>query len=260
MNRIYYKNNKIKDALILAAGSGKRLGYLGNLLPKTLFPVYNKPILHHIINFLENCGVKNIYIVVNFQKEKIYEYIKTIKNFLNLNVHFIEQNKLDGTANAILLLEEYFKNNNFITMLGDEFFITNSFDNMLNFFYANDSIVTEAMVVENNVELIQQTCCAKLNKDGRIIEILEKPQEPKYNICGCGIYLFRPEIFEFIRETEIHPIRKEKEITLTINNVAKIGKAYGFMLDGYHVNINDSDELLKASILFKNKLEEKIYL
>jgi len=81
MNKSTHKNNKIKDGIILAAGSGRRLGYLGNLLPKTLFPVYDKPILNHIINFLENFEVENIYIVVNFHKEKIIEYIKDIKSF-----------------------------------------------------------------------------------------------------------------------------------------------------------------------------------
>lgn len=158
---------------------------------------------------------------------------------------------MDETANAILLLEKQLKNNNFVTVLGDECFITHSFNSMFDSFYLNNSIVTEAMIVDNNKELICQTCCAKLDKDKRIIEILEKPQELKYNIRSCGIYLFRSEIFEFIRETEIHPIRKERDITLTINNVVKTGKAYRFLLDGHHININDPDELLKASVLFK---------
>jgi len=78
-------------------------------------------------------------------------------------------------------------------------------------------------------------------------------------IRGCGVYVFSPEIFDYIRSTPVHPIRREKEITLTINNLAKINKAYGFLMDGENININDPDELLKASQLFKKFTPNNIH-
>ncbi len=139
-------NKDIKNAVILAAGSGTRLGYLGHLLPKTLFPIYDRPIIHHIIDLLEKTGIEN---------------------------------------------------------------------------------------------------------DGRIIEIIEKPKEPKHRYRGCGIYMFKPEIFEYIKNTEEDSFRKEKDITTVINNVAKDMKAYAYMFDGFHININNYEELYNATKLIR---------
>lgn len=246
----------IRKGVILAAGSGIRLGYLSNLLPKTLFPVYDRPIFHHIIDQMEKLKIDEVYVIVNIHKDKIFEYYKNIKLYLNLKIHFIEQKNLNGTANAILLTEKYIKNEPFLVFLGDEFIITDSLKPMVNLFFKTNSIVTEAAIEENNKETLRQTCSACLEEDGRISEIIEKPDEPPYNIRGCGIYLFKPEVFNFIRETKINLVRNEKDITDTINNIAKVKKAYGYLINGYQININNSDELLKANNLikkFKNK-------
>jgi len=250
-------NDIIRKGVILAAGSGKRLGYLSNLLPKTLFPVYDRPIFHHIIDQMEKLKIKEVYVIVNIHKKKIKEYYKNIKNALKARIHFIEQKNLNGTANAILLTERYIKNEPFLVFLGDEFVVTDSLKPMVNLFFKTNSIVTEAVIKESNKEILKQTCSACLEEDGRISEIIEKPEKPPYNIRGCGIYLFKPEVFNFIRETKINPVRNVKDITDTINDISKVKKAYGYLINGYQININNSDELLKANNIikkFKNKL------
>lgn len=242
----------IKKAVVLAAGSGTRLGYLGYLLPKTLFPIYDRPILHHILNLLEEIGVKKVYLVVKYHKEKIFEYLEYVKSDINIDIEFVLQEKLDGTANAILLTENYIRENNFITILGDEYFTQEDLNPMFDFFYNSDSIALEAMISEKNKEILKQTCCAKLSDGNKIIEIIEKPEYPEYPYRGCGIYIFKPEIFEYIKRTEEDRIRKEKDITTVINNVAKDEKAYGYILEGFHININNPEELYKATKLIKD--------
>jgi len=144
-----------------------------------------------------------------------------------------------------------------LVILGDKCIITDSLRPMIDSFFNTGSTVTEIVVKENDNEILKQTCSLKIGKDNKLLEIIEKPKKPPYTFRGCGIYLFKPEIFEFIRRTSIDPIRKEKDITTVINNVAKEGKAYDHFLSGYNININNSDELLKASILFKESLNKK---
>jgi len=244
-------NKDIKNAVVLAAGSGTRLGYLGYLLPKTLFPIYDRPILHHILDLLEKIKIENVYLVVKYRKEKIFEYLEYVKSDINMKINFITQEKLDGTANAIMLARNYIGDNNFLTILGDEYFTHRDLSPMFELFYKTDSIVTEAMIIENNLEILRQTCCANIDKDNKIVEIIEKPEKPQYKYRGCGIYMFKPEIFKFIKDTEVDPIRKEKDITTVINNVAKKNRAYGYLLDGFHININNYEELYKATKLIR---------
>ena len=105
---------------------------------------------------------------------------------------------------------------------------------------------------------LKVTLFASQSRDARVFSRLpRKPEKPPYKVRGCGIYLFRPEIFKFIINTQVNQIRKEKDITTTINNIAKEKKAYGYFIDGYNININNSDELLKANILVKKFLDNK---
>src|SRR3972149_11612212 len=117
---------RIKIGIIPAAGEGTRLGYLSNLLPKTLFPIYDRPILHHIIDIMESLGIEDIYIIVNVHKEKIREYYKNIKPDLKSRLHFIEQKKLDRLAHAILLRDKFVDGQGFQLVLGDECIIAES--------------------------------------------------------------------------------------------------------------------------------------
>jgi len=249
---------RIKTGVIPAAGAGARMGYLSNLLPKTLFPVYDRPILHHIINIMESMGVEDIYIIVNYHKEKIIEYYKNTKDNIKARLYFIEQKKLDGLANAILLTEKYVKKQPFMVILSDEFIIGDPLQPMIDLFFSTGSIAAEAVIEEKDINILKQTCSANLDSKGKILEIIEKPDNPPYMTRGCGIYLFSQEIFNFILNTPPNPERKEKDITSVINNIAKTGKAYGYFLNGYNININDYEELLKANLLHKKYINNKI--
>lgn len=240
-------SNRLDIGVIPAAGTGKRLGYLTHILPKTMFPLYDRPILHHVINRMEGLGISDIYIIVNEFKEIIVKYCERVRLSIKPKLHFVEQIPLDGTAGAILRVQRLVKNKPFLTIYGDDCTITDSFQDMIDFFFATQAVVVEAVIKDLRKRILRQTCCVKLGKDNRMIEILEKPDNPPYIFRGCGVYLFRPEIFQHIRSTPMDPVKKEREITHTINAIAKKGNAYGFPLRGYNININDYNDLLEAS-------------
>ena len=244
--------SSVKIGVIPAAGSGRRLGYLSGLLPKTLFPLYDRPIIHYVVDQMQKAGIEDIYIIVNVYKEKVIEYFKPVQMDLRSNIHFIEQKELNGTGESILLAEKYVKKEPFMVIYGDDCTITESLEPMINNFLKTNASVMEGVVKETDLDILRHTCSVKMAKNGKMIEIIEKPEFPTYMLRGCGVYLFRPDIFSQIRQTPIHPIRKEREITYTINNLAKQNKAYGFLINGYNININDYDELLKASQLLKD--------
>lgn len=242
--------NTIKTGVIPAAGAGKRMGYLSQILPKCLFPLYDRPIIHHIVNNMKNVGIEQIYVIVNYQKDKIIEYFRNVRDEIGVNIDFIEQKKLSGIADAIMQVSDYV-DNSFMVILGDDCSIVNSLGNLISTFFKHDAIVVEGIVQEENEELLKSTCCARLDNDKRILEIVEKPQKPVSNLRGCGIYIFKKEIFNYIGKTPVSPVRNEVEITQTIDLVAKEKRAYGELLDGLNININSYHDLLQAWILVK---------
>jgi dTDP-glucose pyrophosphorylase len=245
---------KIRVGVIPAAGQGKRMGYLSYILPKCLFPLYDKPIIDYIIQNMKNIGIEQIYIPVFYQKEKIIEYFDTIES--HVTIEFI---KLDQLTKGIALTIEsakQFIDEPFMVILGDDCTITPSLQNIVDTFFKTDAIVVEGVVKESSKNVLKATCCLKLDKNKKILDIIEKPESPISNIRGTGIYVFSPEIFEFIKMTPLSPPRNEVEITNTIKLVAQKGRAYAEFINGVNININTPEDLLRAWIIirrFRNK-------
>ena len=68
---------KIKTAMILAAGFGKRLYPYTMNTPKPLIEVYNKTLLSYAIEMLESIGIKKIIINTHYKKNQINNYIRS---------------------------------------------------------------------------------------------------------------------------------------------------------------------------------------
>ena len=69
-----FKEKKPKRAVILAAGFGMRMVPINTEMPKGLLEVNGEPLIERIIKQIHEVGIKEIYVVVGFMKEK-YEYL-----------------------------------------------------------------------------------------------------------------------------------------------------------------------------------------
>ena len=103
---------KIKNAIILAAGFGKRLNPLTLTKPKPLLKIGDVAVLENTINFLKNYGIQEIIINTFYLSEQIVSFL----NKLNLEIKIIsivEEKEILGTGGGIvnaskLIEEDYF--------------------------------------------------------------------------------------------------------------------------------------------------------
>ena len=72
--------NEIKEAIILAAGSSRRMGLLCEGKHKSLLKYKENTILARIINQLKKANIEKLVIVVGFAKDKIIEETKNIQD------------------------------------------------------------------------------------------------------------------------------------------------------------------------------------
>lgn len=250
---------RIKVGVIPAAGKGNRLSTLPltRILPKPMLPIVDRPILEYVLENMKKVGVETVYMIVGYKKELIKNYFRNGSEW-DVDIVYIEQKELKGIAHAIGLARDYI-NEPFTVMLGDDLTLTDSMGNLIKIFWRNNAFAVEGVVVENNVEALKRTCSVVLGDNNKIIDIEEKPAQPKSNLRGIGIYLFDPIVFEYIDRTPISSKRGEKEITDTIGLIAKDGKAYGTIIDGINININTIDDLMLAiKILLRKGYGEDI--
>ena len=240
-------NRKIHKALIPAAGAGKRMGYLSSILPKCLFPLAEKPILHRVVENAMLLGAREFVVITHFKEHMVQDYcLKTLAPELGVRVEFVHQDRMSGLADAILLGREFIQEP-FAVILGDDYTAAADFNNVLDMFFTHpQAVVVEGIVPEPSRSQLSAACCVERAADGRILRIQEKPAEPFSRFRGTGFYLFRPDVFEMIENTPITPQRNEREITETIRLLAEAGKGYAEFLRGINLNINTFDDLLAA--------------
>jgi len=243
---------KIKVGVVPAAGKGRRLNdlLLTKVLPKPMLPILNKPILEYVIENMKSIGIEEVYIIVGPKKEIIQEYFADGEDF-NLHITYVEQQPSEGIAHAIGQTKDYISEP-FMVILGDDLTIARSLSNLAETFWKKSAWVVEGVVPEKNLETIRRTCCVTLGNTGEMTEIVEKPLAPKSNLRGVGVYLFDPKVFDFIEATPISNKRNEKEISDTIDLIAKEGRAYGALINGININVNTYADLLEATKMLLN--------
>ena len=55
----------------MAAGIGKRMRPVTDVVPKPMVPIVNRPVLEHVVRGLAEAGVDDILVVVNYKQEQI---------------------------------------------------------------------------------------------------------------------------------------------------------------------------------------------
>lgn len=115
------------QAVILAAGRGKRMGELCSELPKPLLRVHERTLLERTLMSLPDI-VDEVIIVVGYLKEKIIEAIG--HTYANKKITYVVMNELTGTASALWLCKPFLKGKTLVLM-GDDIYGVNDIQNAI---------------------------------------------------------------------------------------------------------------------------------
>ncbi|KXA90589.1 hypothetical protein AKJ37_01390 [candidate division MSBL1 archaeon SCGC-AAA259I09] len=202
-------------AVILAAGVGERMQPLTQTNPKPLLPVAGRPILDYVLDSLKGTNIRDVILVVGYLQEKIRERYGDGSD-LGLKISYVEQPEQKGTADAI---DHADSEETFVVVNGDVYCDAQSLKNTIKQHNKQEAIATLGTYrVENAASYgVIKT------KNGKISEIIEKPEKTYNQLINAGVYVFEPEIYEFIEKTPLSK-RDEKEITTSIELLINSGK------------------------------------
>lgn len=114
----YILMQHIRQAIILAAGKGTRMGNITINTPKPLLTCQGKTLLQHKIEMLPE-HIDNVIIVIGYLGNQIKEAIGTTCNFKK--VHYAVQDELNGTAGALMAAKK-FSQERFLVLMGDDIY------------------------------------------------------------------------------------------------------------------------------------------
>lgn len=226
------------QALILAAGRGKKLDPLTEKRPKSMIYVCEKPLLEYTIAYLKEIGVTEIMIVVGHAREKIMNYFGNGSQF-GVNIKYIIQPEQKGIGDAIFNAENEFSTNNtfFFLIYGDLIVHPNIFRTT---YFSFNSIRKPVATVclTPNPELYGAVF---LDSDVKITKFIEKPEEMEGNYILSGVFILSSRFFSTLKEVD-GDMEKALE-----SLVSTEGELYGTIWDYEWVDLTFPWHMLSAN-------------
>ena len=238
--------------LILSGGRGTRLRPLTYTSAKQLVPVANKPVLFYAIESLAAAGIRDIGIVVGDTQAEIRAAVGDGSAW-GVSITYIEQDAPRGLAHAVLISEPFIGAEPFVMYLGD---------NLLNKGITGfvEEFVREkpaAQILLARVPDPQMFGVAELS-EGRVVRLVEKPEQPKSDLALVGVYMFSPAVFEAVKA--IRPsLRNELEITDAIQYLVDRGlEVRPHIVDGWWKDTGKLEDMLEANRLILDRIERRV--
>lgn len=224
--------------IILAGGTGTRLELLTRVTNKHLLPVYNKPMILYPLQKLLDAGIKEILIVSG--PDHSGHFLRLLGSGKEFKVRFTYeiQDEAGGIAQALGLAEDFADGENVAVILGDNIFEDN-LSNELNSFRKG------AKIFLKNVPDANRFGVAEI-QGSKIINIEEKPKNPKTNYAVTGFYLYDSDVFDIIRTLK-PSARNEYEITDVNNHYIKKGLLDYYIVNGFWSDAGTFESLFNAA-------------
>jgi len=179
--------------VIMAGGLGTRLYPYTKILPKPLIPIGEIPIIEHIINRFNHCGINKFFLVVNHKKNMIKAYFNELQK--GYEVSFVDEERPLGTGGGLSLLKG--KIDTTFILSNCDILIEEDYEKVYNYHKKENNIIT--MICSLKTIKIPYGV-VEINPTGEIEEIREKPEFSFFT--NTGMYIVEPKVIEELEENK----------------------------------------------------------
>jgi len=240
--------------IVLAGGKGTRLYPLTKITNKHLLPVYNKPMIYYPVQTLVDAGIQDILIVTGGNHAG--DFLQLLGNGREFGlsiVGYTYQEGEGGIADALKLAEPFAEGEKVCVILGDNIIEKGIGDAVRDF----EKQERGAKILLKEVDDPERFGVAEI-RDGKVINIVEKPERPVSHHAVTGIYMYDATIFEKTRVLK-PSARGELEITDVNNAYIREGTMTYSFLDGWWSDAGTFASLLRASNLVEKACRAKLH-
>lgn len=226
-------------ALVLAGGFGTRLRPLSCTRPKMLFPLANQALLDWTLKNLSEGGVDTVVLAVNYMAEALVRYFGPTK--FDLGIIYSREERPLGHGGPIKKAEDILRGDEPFLVLNGDIVSDINYKRLVDFHCEKGGLATVALY---QVPDPSRYGAVEIDGDGRIHRFVEKPEpgEAPSNLVNAGIYVFEPEVIDFIPPGR--PVSTEREVFPIL---AEKGTLYGFEIRGLWMDIGVPVDYLRAN-------------
>ena len=267
-------SNKIRKAIIPAAGLGTRFLPATKAQPKEMLPIVDKPTLQYIIEECVASGIEEILIITGRNKKSIEDHfdrsvelemelekagktemLEMVREISDMvNIYFIRQKEPKGLGHAILCAKTFVGDEPFAVLLGDDVVYNDEKPCLKQLIDCYGEYKTSVLGVQSVApeDVSKYGIVGGLHIEDRVYKVknlVEKPsvEEAPSNIAILGRYIITPRIFEILEETKPG---KGGEIQLTdaLLQLLKEEAMYAYDFEGRRYDVGDKLGFLQATV------------
>jgi|TARA_B100001996_G_scaffold349170_1_gene307729 glucose-1-phosphate thymidylyltransferase len=188
---------KVK-AILVAGGHGSRLYPFTKISQKTLLPLYERPVIDYALGTIRRAGIKNITIISNQFIGQIAKHVGS--GLAGEQIHYVLEETPKGVANALNLARPHNEDCRLLIYFSDNITTIELSDYVDSFRQAETN--PGCVLLSREEENPNAFGVAKFDKNGDIVDIVEKPESPPSNIAIGGIYLYDEQFWSIMDQCE----------------------------------------------------------
>lgn len=274
---------KIRKAVIPAAGFGTRFLPETKAMPKEMLPIVDKPTIQYIVEEICSSGIDQILIISGHAKRAIEDHfdsspeleqhlyesgkvnlLKEIRKISDIKIHYVRQKYMRGLGDAILCAKDFIDGEPFGVILGDDIVYTGDKEpalrQLMDQYDKTGGTVIGCQTVQPEQVSSYGIIDGLATDDPNLLKVrdmVEKPsvEEAPSRFAALGRYVITPDVFEILEQTQPG---KGGEIQLTdaLRVMAHNEAVYAYNFQGQRYDTGDKLGYLKATVEFALRRED----
>lgn len=268
---------KIRKAVIPAAGFGTRFLPETKAMPKEMLPIVDKPTIQYIVEEIKASGIDQILIISGHAKRAIEDHfdsspeleqhlyesgkmdlLREVRKVASVKIHYTRQQYMRGLGDAILCAKDFIDGEPFGVILGDDVVYNANGEpalrQLMDQYEKTGGTVIGCQVVKPEQVSSYGIVDGVKTDDPNLLKVkdmIEKPsvEEAPSRFAALGRYVITPEVFNVLEQTKPG---KGGEIQLTdaLRVMAHNGSVYAYNFTGKRYDTGNKLGYLKATVEF----------